>query len=101
MIKVTATSLLILVLFVLAGAGDARAGEFTILSNDELLEGAKSAGNQGDWYKAYGLLMAYIQRKPAELANDEKFAAGVSNGLKTLERNARQAEEIARKAEEI
>jgi hypothetical protein len=61
-----------------------------IMSNDGLLSGAKSANQNRDWVTAYGLLMAYIQRDPPEMANaqyrDQTFRI-----LDGLFRNARSS----------
>ena len=87
MTRIALTSLTLLVfLFLIPRPANAQG----ILSNDQLLQGARAEGQNGHWVHAYGLLCAYVQRNAPELA-DPRFRNQIDDALKAALWNATNA----------
>jgi hypothetical protein len=61
-----------------------------ILTSEQLLTEARSAGRSNDWVGAFGYLMAYVQRDPAEMAAAD-YQRQILEALNAAGYNARVA----------
>lgn len=64
--------------------------QFNVMSNDDLLNGARNAGRAGQWINAYAYLVAYIQRDPPELS-DSAFLDEITGAVGAALFNAQAA----------